>query len=175
MVAAIFIERTLKIDDPVGAIAVHGVNGAWGVLALGLFADGTYGDGLNGVPGTVKGLFYGDASQLTAELIGVVACMLFTFTAFFLFFKLLEATIGNRVSARGRDRGARHGGDGHARLPRRCRPRSGGRGHGAGAEAGHDRRRDAAGDRVAVPGGTKVRTMRSGTLRCGGGSLGRVI
>ena len=88
-----------KIDDPVGAIAVHGVNGAWGVIALGLFADGTYGDGLNGVPGTVKGLFYGDASQLTAELVGVVACMLFTFTAFFLFFKLLEATIGNRVSA----------------------------------------------------------------------------
>jgi ammonium transporter, Amt family len=99
VVAAIFIERTAKIDDPVGAIAVHGVNGAWGVIALGLFADGTYGDGLNGVPGTVKGLFYGDASQLTAELVGVVACMLFTFTAFFLFFKLLEATIGNRVSA----------------------------------------------------------------------------
>ena len=36
---------TLKVDDPVGAIAVHGVNGAWGVLSLGLFADGTYGDG----------------------------------------------------------------------------------------------------------------------------------
>jgi ammonium transporter, Amt family len=99
VVAAIFIERTAKIDDPVGAIAVHGVNGAWGVIALGLFADGTYGDGLNGVPGTVKGLFYGDGSQLAAELIGIVACMLFTFTAFFLFFKLLEATIGNRVSA----------------------------------------------------------------------------
>ena len=48
-----FIERTLKVDDPVGAISVHGVNGAWGVLSLGLFADGTYGDGWNGVPGTV--------------------------------------------------------------------------------------------------------------------------
>ena len=58
---------TLKIDDPVGAIAVHGVNGAWGVLSLGLFADGTYGDGWNGVPGTVKGLFYGDASQFAAQ------------------------------------------------------------------------------------------------------------
>ena len=54
--AAFFIERKLKIDDPVGAIAVHGVNGAWGCLALGLFADGTYGDGWNGVPGTVTGL-----------------------------------------------------------------------------------------------------------------------
>ena len=50
------LHRTqLKIDDPVGAIAVHGVNGAWGCLALGLFADGTYGDGWNGVPGTVTG------------------------------------------------------------------------------------------------------------------------
>ena len=99
VVAALFIERTLKIDDPVGAIAVHGVNGVWGVISLGLLADGTYGDGFNGVPGTVKGLFYGDASQLGAEVIGVVACVAFTFTAFFLFFKLLGATIGNRVSA----------------------------------------------------------------------------
>src|SRR2546430_2843715 len=47
--SAFFIERKLKIDDPVGAISVHGTNGAWGVLSLGLFADGTYGDGLNGV------------------------------------------------------------------------------------------------------------------------------
>ncbi len=49
--AVFFIEGTLKIDDPVGAISVHGVNGAWGVLSLGLFADGKYGDGWNGVPG----------------------------------------------------------------------------------------------------------------------------
>ena len=68
-------------------------------MSLGLFADGTYGDGWNGVPGTVKGLFYGDASQFIAQLIGVVACVVFIFAAFFLFFKLLEATIGNRVSA----------------------------------------------------------------------------
>jgi Amt family ammonium transporter len=99
VVAALFIERTLKIDDPVGAIAVHGANGIWGVIALGLFADGTYGDGLNGVAGTVKGLFYGDASQLMAEVVGVVACVTFTFTAFFLFLKVLGATIGNRVPA----------------------------------------------------------------------------
>ncbi|MGE5507763.1 MAG: hypothetical protein ACM3RP_04665 [Chitinophagales bacterium] len=50
-----FIDRVLKIDDPVGAGSVHFVNGAWGIIALGLFADGTYGDGLNGVAGAVKG------------------------------------------------------------------------------------------------------------------------
>jgi Amt family ammonium transporter len=44
-------------------------NGFWGVLSLGLFADGSYGDGWNGVAGTVKGLFYGDATQFFAELI----------------------------------------------------------------------------------------------------------
>jgi Amt family ammonium transporter len=46
-----FVERTLKIDDPVGAISVHGINGTWGVLSLGLFADGTYGDGPTAWPG----------------------------------------------------------------------------------------------------------------------------
>lgn len=47
--ALFFVERVLKIDDPVGAIAVHGINGLWGVIALGLFADGSYGQGWNGV------------------------------------------------------------------------------------------------------------------------------
>ena len=69
-ISVVFVERVLKVDDPVGAISVHGVNGAWGLLALGLFADGTYGDGLNGVTGTVRGLFYGDASQFAAQIIG---------------------------------------------------------------------------------------------------------
>ncbi len=47
--ALFFVERVLRIDDPVGAIAVHGVNGCWGILALGLLADGSYGQGWNGV------------------------------------------------------------------------------------------------------------------------------
>jgi len=55
------IERSLKIDDPVGAISVHGVCGLWGILSVGLLADGTYGAGWNGVDGAVRGLFYGDA------------------------------------------------------------------------------------------------------------------
>ena len=98
VVAVLFIERTLKIDDPVGAIAVHGVNGLWGVLALGLFADGTYGDGWNGVAGTVRGLFYGDAKQFIAEAIGGVTCIVFVFVAFYIFFKIIGATMGNRVT-----------------------------------------------------------------------------
>ncbi|MDF3065293.1 MAG: amt [Polyangiaceae bacterium] len=71
--AALFVETTLKIDDPVGAIAVHGCNGLWGILAVGLFSNGTYGEGLNGVTGPVKGLFYGDSGQLFASLIGIGA------------------------------------------------------------------------------------------------------
>ena len=58
-VESVFFFDKIRVDDPVGAISVHGVNGAWGCLSLGLFADGTYGDGWNGVSGTVKGLFYG--------------------------------------------------------------------------------------------------------------------
>ena len=94
-----FVEGTLKVDDPVGAISVHGVNGAWGVISLGLFADGKYGDGWNGVKGRVTGLFYGDGSQFVAQLIGTLTCALFVFVAFYVFFKVLDKIMGNRVSA----------------------------------------------------------------------------
>jgi len=94
-----FVERTLKVDDPVGAVSVHGTCGAWGVLALGLFADGTYGDGFNGVNGTVKGLLYGDSSQFFAECIGAVTCFVFVFGITWLFFKVQDAVMGIRVSA----------------------------------------------------------------------------
>jgi ammonium transporter, Amt family len=93
-----FIEQTLKIDDPVGAVSVHGTCGAWGVLSLGLFADGTYGDGWNGVKGTVTGLFYGDASQFLAQFIDVIVNFAFVFVASFIFFKVLDMIVGNRVS-----------------------------------------------------------------------------
>lgn len=97
--AALFIENTLKVDDPVGAIAVHGVNGAWGLVALGLFADGTYGGGFNGAAEAgVTGLFYGDAKQLVAQLIGVGANLLWVGLASFTLFKLIDAFIGMRVS-----------------------------------------------------------------------------
>jgi Amt family ammonium transporter len=97
VLAAFFIDQNLRIDDPVGAVAVHGVNGLWGVLSLGLFADGAYGDGWNGVAGTVRGLFYGDLSQFVAQLIGSVTCIVFVFTTMYIFFKISAKTVGIRV------------------------------------------------------------------------------
>ncbi|MDP2039188.1 MAG: ammonium transporter, partial [Ignavibacteria bacterium] len=99
VLAVFFIDQKLKIDDPVGAVAVHGVNGAWGVLALGLFADGSYGDGWNGVAGTVKGLFYGDAGQFVAQLIGTITAIVFVFAMMYTFFKLQHKFFGIRVNA----------------------------------------------------------------------------
>jgi Amt family ammonium transporter len=95
--AVVFVERTLKIDDPVGAISVHGINGAWGVLSLGLFADGTYGDGWNSVKGTVTGLFYGDAGQLAAQCIGILTNIVYVGVIGYVVFKLLDVTMGLRV------------------------------------------------------------------------------
>jgi ammonium transporter len=93
-----FVENKLKLDDPVGAISVHCVNGLWGVLSLGLFADGSYGDGWNGVEGKVTGLFYGDAGQFAAQLIAVVVLFVWGFGVSFIFFKVLDKFWGIRVS-----------------------------------------------------------------------------
>ncbi|MBI5096095.1 MAG: ammonium transporter [Nitrospirae bacterium] len=97
-ISVFFVERTLKVDDPVGAISVHGVNGAWGLLSLGLFADGTYGDGLNGVTGTVTGLFYGNPSQFAAQIMGVITNFVFVFVVMYIFFKILDMIVPLRVS-----------------------------------------------------------------------------
>ena len=93
-----FFENKLKLDDPVGAISVHGVNGFWGVLSLGLFADGKYGDGINGVAGGVTGLFFGDASQLIAQLIAIAVLLLYGFGLSYVFFKVLDKVWGLRVA-----------------------------------------------------------------------------
>ncbi|MFL6449409.1 MAG: ammonium transporter [Bryobacteraceae bacterium] len=97
-----FVDRVMKVDDPVGAISVHGANGLWGVISVGLFADGksNYGGSWNGVPGSVTGLFYGDAGQLVAQLIGVATLVGFVFVFSFLVNLAIDAVIGQRVSAR---------------------------------------------------------------------------
>ncbi len=97
--SVLIVDQTFKLDDPVGAISVHGVNGAWGVLALGLFADGTYGDKWNTVEGTVKGLFYGDGGQFVAQIISVCTNIIWVFCASWVVFKLIDLVIGMRVSA----------------------------------------------------------------------------
>jgi Amt family ammonium transporter len=100
-VSVTFVENTLKVDDPVGAISVHGAGGLWGVISVGLFADGTsnYGGSWNGVNGSVTGLFYGDASQLIAQLIGVSTLVGFVFTFSFVMNWVLDIFLGQRVSA----------------------------------------------------------------------------
>ncbi len=96
----LFVEHKLKIDDPVGAISVHGFNGLWGVISLGIFADGTYGTGWNGVDGAVRGFLFGDASQLAAQLIGAGVCLVYTLSLSYLFFKVQDKIMGIRVSER---------------------------------------------------------------------------
>ena len=99
VLGVLFVENTLKIDDPVGAIAVHGINGAWGMIALGLFADGVYGQGANSGPATgVTGLFYGDSGQLVAQLTGIVANVVWVGATSAIAFKLIDLTLGMRVS-----------------------------------------------------------------------------
>jgi Amt family ammonium transporter len=100
VVESVFFFDRLKIDDPVGAISVHGTCGAWGCLSLGLFADGSFGDGWNGVSGTVRGLFYGGGlGQFWAELIGVTTCFVTLAVLAFIVFKIVEVVVGNRVDA----------------------------------------------------------------------------
>jgi Amt family ammonium transporter len=96
-----FIERVLKVDDPVGAISVHGTCGLFGVLAVGLFADGksNYGGSWNGVDGSVTGLFYGDPGQLVAQVIGICTLVGVVFTLSYVFNTLVDVLVGQRVSA----------------------------------------------------------------------------
>jgi len=95
-----FLERVMKIDDPVGATSVHGTCGLWGVLCVGLFADGTsnYGGSWNGVDGSVTGLFYGDAGQFVAQLIGVCTLVGVIFTLSYVFNAFIDFFVGQRVS-----------------------------------------------------------------------------
>jgi len=89
----------IRVDDPVGAVAVHGVNGLFGMLAVGLFADGSFGTGLNGVSGAVTGLFHGGGfGQLGAQLIGMITVIIWAFGLSFLYFKLMNKIVPMRVS-----------------------------------------------------------------------------
>jgi len=95
----LYMERK-GIDDPVGAISVHGIGGLWGILAVGLFANGTYGDGYNHVSGNIEGLFYGSHSgkQFLAQLIAAISCIIWNILIGGLIFQLIGRCLGsNRV------------------------------------------------------------------------------
>lgn len=83
------IESKLKVDDPVGAISVHGANGLWGLLSVGIFSDGTYGG--------VKGLITGSGWQLLAQLIACITLVAWCFSVGFLFFFIMKRMLGLRV------------------------------------------------------------------------------
>jgi Amt family ammonium transporter len=103
----LFNERVIKVDDPCGAISVHGYCGWLGAVCVGLFADGTYGAGWNGVGATtylgsagqgVTGLLYGDVSQFLCQLGGATLCALWAFGATYVVFALVNAVKSMRVS-----------------------------------------------------------------------------
>ncbi|HUD83914.1 MAG TPA: hypothetical protein VMQ67_10445, partial [Candidatus Saccharimonadales bacterium] len=89
--AVLFFEGTMKVDDPMGAVSVHGVGGAWGVVSLGLMANGRSDGTGTVVTGAFARLFGGpknDWSQLGAQLIGAATCLVFLGVASWGWFKL---------------------------------------------------------------------------------------
>jgi len=103
----LFNERVLKVDDPCGAISVHGYCGWLGAVSVGIFADGTYGAGWNGVGATtylgkaglgVTGLLYGDVRQFLLQLTGATLCALYAFGFTYLVFSIVNAVHPLRVS-----------------------------------------------------------------------------
>ena len=92
VLAVEFVDIKLKIDDPVGAFSVHGVNGMWGGLAVGLFATG---NGQNGI----TGLFYGGGfAQLGKQALGIVTIVAWTVVCMIIVFTIIKKTVGLRVT-----------------------------------------------------------------------------
>jgi Amt family ammonium transporter len=89
VISAGIVERRFKIDDPVGAISVHGTCGALGLLSVGLFADGQYG---------VTGLFYGNFNQLLAQIIGIIVLVVWVVVTASIAFWILDKTVGLRAT-----------------------------------------------------------------------------
>jgi len=117
VVISVFFWDRLGVDDPVGAISVHGVNGVWGLISVGIFANGKYGIGWNGVVRTdtemakkygydgVTGILYGDSGQLIAQVIDSATVIVFGFVMAMIWFKLSNFIVPLRVSAETEIRG----------------------------------------------------------------------
>ncbi|MCH8279887.1 MAG: ammonium transporter [Chloroflexi bacterium] len=89
MGSVMFIERVLKIDDPVSAISVHGTTGLWGLLAVGIFANGNNG---------VEGLVAGNVLQIVSQLISMGVVLAWGLATGFALFLMLKVTMGVRVT-----------------------------------------------------------------------------
>ena len=108
VVESVFFWEKRGIDDPVGAISVHGVNGVWGVISVGIFATGQYGAGWNGVvrdamvkqygSDGVRGLLYGDFSQFIMQLLDAGTVVVFGFIMAYVWFKISDLITPIRVS-----------------------------------------------------------------------------
>ncbi|HEY2918049.1 MAG TPA: ammonium transporter [Candidatus Binatia bacterium] len=108
VVLSVFFFEARGVDDPVGAISVHGTNGLWGVLSVGIFATGEYGAGWNGVvreemvklygSDGVRGLLYGDFSQFFMQVIDCGVVAVFGFVMAFIWFKVSDLITPLRVS-----------------------------------------------------------------------------
>jgi ammonium transporter, Amt family len=108
VVFSVFFFERAGVDDCVGAISVHGVNGLWGVLSVGIFATGEYGAGWNGVvrdsmvkaygSDGVRGLLYGDFSQFVMQGIDCIVVAVFGFLMAYAWFKLSDLITPIRVS-----------------------------------------------------------------------------
>ena len=103
----LFNDRVLKVDDPCGAISVHGYCGWLGAVCVGIFADGVYGAGWNGVGATtylgqaglgVTGLLHGDKSQFICQLFGATLCAAYAFGGTYAVFSVVNAITPMRVS-----------------------------------------------------------------------------
>jgi Amt family ammonium transporter len=110
----LFNERVLKVDDPCGAVSVHGYCGWLGAICVGIFADGTYGSGWNGVGATtylghagqgVTGLIHGDTKQFWCQLMGATLYAVWAFGATFLVFWTVNKVKNMRVPAESEEEG----------------------------------------------------------------------
>ena len=107
VVYSVFFWEARGVDDPVGAVSVHGVNGLWGVLSVGIFATGQYGAGWNGVvrpdmvakygADGVRGLLYGDPGQLVMQAIDCLVLAVFASVMAYVWFKISDMITPLRV------------------------------------------------------------------------------
>ena len=93
-----FVKNILKVDDPVGAVTVHGICGAWGLLAVGIFAAGSYGGDPTAGDPHIAGLVTGSFDQLVPQIVGMIVAIAWGLGVGLVLFKAIDLTMGLRAS-----------------------------------------------------------------------------